>query len=125
MPHATTPHTESQQNHKLDRTDLEPDQLEQTVGTGDDAALYGNNAGAQTGTNRAPEEFPDTASNLNTEPAAAAYEGDLSTRTPGGSGQGITGHSADEESARQQKVVKDRPDAEAGVNHGRAQTPSQ
>ena len=114
MPHSTTPHTESQQNRKLDRTDLEADQLEQTAGT--DTETYQHRDGAQTGTNRAPERFPDTASNGNTEPAPAAYEGNLKTRTPGGSSQGITARSSDEESARQQKVVKDRPDAEAAVN---------
>lgn len=119
MAHSTTPHTESQQNRKMDRTDLEPDQLEQTAGTGADAELYRNNEGAQTGTNRGPQNFPDNATNLNTEPAVAAYEGSVSTRTPGGAVQGITAHSSEEESRRQQKVVKDRPDAEAGVNHSR------
>jgi hypothetical protein len=94
MAHATTPHTETQQNRKLDRTDLEPDQLEQTSGTGEDAELYRNNEGAQTGTDRAPEKFPDAASNLNTE-------------------------QADEENVGQERVVRNRPDAQAGVNHSR------
>ncbi len=114
MPHPTTPHTESQQNHRLDRTDLEADAVEQTAGA--DAAIYENRDGAQTGTNRAPERFPDLAPNPKTEPAAAAFEGDLKTRTPGGSAQGITSRSSEEESAGQQKVVKDRPDAQAGIN---------
>ena len=119
MAQQTTPHTESQQNRTPDRTDLEPDQQEQTAGTDRDADLYANNAGAETGTNRAPERFPDTRPNANTEQAPAAFEGPLSTRTPGGDGQGITSHSAGEESTRQQKVVKDRPDAQAGVNQNR------
>jgi hypothetical protein len=119
MAHATTPHTETQQNRKLDRTDLEPDQLEQTSGTGEDAELYRNNEGAQTGTDRAPEKFPDAASNLNTEQAVAAYEGSVTTRTPPGSGQGITSRSADEENVGQERVVRNRPDAQAGVNHSR------
>jgi hypothetical protein len=117
MPHSTTPHTLSQQNRKLDRTDLEADQLEQTAGT--DAQTYENRDVAQTGTHRAPQHFPDTASNLNTEPARAAYEGSLETRTPVGRSQGITSRSSDEESARQQKVVKDRLDAQAGINQNR------
>ncbi len=117
MANSTTPHTQSQQNRKIDRTDLEADQLEQSAGRGEDAALYENNEGAQTGTNRPARKFPDSAKNLNTEPAEAAHEGTVTTRTPGGSGQGITNRSADEESARQEKVVKDRPDAQAGVNH--------
>ena len=117
MPHSTTPHTQTQQNRKPDQNDLEPDQLEQTAGTGADAKLYRNNQGAQTGANRAPEKFPETASKPNTEPAVAAYEGSVSTRTPGGPAQEISNHSAAEESARQRKVVNERPDANAGVNH--------
>jgi hypothetical protein len=119
MAHATTPHTKTQQNRKVDRTDLERDQLEQTSGTGEDAELYRNNEGAQTGTNRAPQTSPDTASNLNTEQAVAAFEGSVTTRTPPGSGQGISSRSADEENEGQQRVVRDRPDAQAGVNHSR------
>jgi hypothetical protein len=96
---------------------MKADQMEQTAGT--DAETYKNRDGAQTGTNRAPKRFPDTASDLNTEPATAAFEGNLETRTPGGSSQGITSRSSDEENARQQKVVKDRPDAQAAVNQNR------
>ncbi len=113
---ADTPHTTSQQNRHFDRTDLDPDQLEQTAGTAEDARNYENNDDAQTGTNRAPRSFPDSATRLNTEPAVAAEEGDLSTRTPGGEGQGISNHSRTEESSRQKKVVSERTDAQAGVN---------
>ena len=117
MAKQTTPHTESQQNRSPDQTDLEPDQLAQETCGGDDASTYRNADGAQTGTNRAPEKYPRASERLNTEPAVAAYEGSLRTRTPQGEGQGITGHSASEESSRQRKVVKDRPDAQAGTNH--------
>jgi hypothetical protein len=116
MAQPTTPHTESQQNHRFDQSDTEPNPTRQTVEAGQDAALYVNSEGAQTGTNRGPQNFPDTASHLNTEPFATAQEGNLATRTPEGSGQGITNHSSSEESARQRKVVKDRPDAQAAVN---------
>ena len=34
-------------------------------------------------------------------------------------GQGITSHSAEEESARQENVVKDRPDARAGLSRSK------
>jgi hypothetical protein len=119
MPHATTPHTESQQNKRPESTDLEPNQLEQTAGTGADANLYRNNEGAQTGTNRGRGKHPGPASRPNTEPFATAHEGQVTTRTPHASGQGITSHSVEEENARQQKVVKHRPDAKAGVNRDR------
>ncbi|MDF2435269.1 MAG: hypothetical protein JWP44_4900 [Mucilaginibacter sp.] len=117
MAHATTPHTQSQQNRQYDRTDLEPDQLEQTAGTGADASIYQNNAGAQTGTNRAPERFPDSAHHPNTEPQPVSYEGKLASRAPRANTQGISNHSSSEESSRQEKVVGERPDAQAGVNH--------
>lgn len=117
MPETKTPHTQTQQNHKPEQTDLEPDQLEQTVGTGEDAALYVHRDGAQTGDPRGPQNFPPAPADLNTEPPVAAWQGDVATRTPGGSSQGITSHAAGEESARQEKVVQDRPDAQAGVNH--------
>jgi len=42
--------------------------------------------------------------------------GSVSTRTPESDQQGITNHSASEESARQRKVVSERPDAQAGVD---------
>jgi hypothetical protein len=119
MAHPTTPHTESQQNLQYDRTDLEPDQLEQTAGTGPDAAIYENNFGAQTGTNRAPERFQDLAHHPNTEPEPVAYEGKLTTRAPRANTQGISNHASSEESERQEKVVSERPDAQAGINHAR------
>jgi hypothetical protein len=117
MAHQTTPHTESEQNRKPDQSDLEPDQLEQSAGRGQDSDLYRNHDGAQTGTNRGPQHAPGSRGNPNTQPAAAAYEGATSTRTPASEKQGITSHSSHEESSRQQKVVKDRSDAKAGVNH--------
>jgi hypothetical protein len=118
MAHTTTPHTQTQQNTRPEQSDLEPDQLEQTAGTGDDADLYRNSDGAQVGSNRGPR-FRRAAGHPNTQPAVTAHEGSVTTRTPGGEKPGITSHSAEEESARQKKVVKERPDAQAGVNHNR------
>lgn len=119
MAHTTTPHTQTQQNVRPEQSDLEPDQLEQTAGTGDDADLYRNSDGAQVGSNRGARFVHRAAGHPNTEPAVAAHEGSVTTRTPGGEKQGITSRSAEEESARQKKVVNDRPDAQAGVNHNR------
>ncbi len=119
MANSITPHTESQQNRQPERSDLEPDQREQTAGTGTDADTYRNRQGAQTGTNRAPERMPDAAPHHDVEPNAAAEEGTLTNRAPGGSGQGISSRSLDEEQPGQRKVVSQRPDAQAGVNHNR------
>ena len=117
MARPTTPHTQTQQDRKPEETDLEPGQIEQTAGTGPDEKLYRNHDGAQTGDNRAPEFLPASPSNLKTEPAVAAYEGSVSSRASGGEGQGISNRSAGEESGRQEKVVRDRPDVQASVNH--------
>jgi hypothetical protein len=119
MAHATTPHTQTQQDRRAAQADLEPDQLEQTAGTGPDAGLYDRREGAQSGTNRAPHVVPSSVGSPNTKQPAAAFEGAVTTRTPGGEKQGISSHSADEELPGQQKVVNERPDAQAGVNHSR------
>lgn len=75
--------------------------------------------GPQTGMNRGPHIVPNAKGMHNTIPPQVAYEGSVSTRTPEGEEQGITTHSQSEESARQRKVVKDRPDATASLNHNR------
>ena len=46
----------------------------------------------------------------------AAMTGHVNTRAPHGEGQGITNHSVNVESERQEKVVSERPDAQAGVD---------
>jgi len=110
----TTPHTQTDQNINIEQDDLEPDQSSWAT---DPRDIDQNVAGAETGGTRSPKRIPDPLNHHDVEPAPAAYEGSVFTRTPKGSGQGITSHSVSEESARQEKVVKDRPDAEAGVNH--------
>jgi hypothetical protein len=86
-----TPHTQTEQNIPPTRADVELDQAAQGTGTESDEQLYSNMEGAETGGNRTPKR----------------------------PSQGITSHSAEEESERQQKVVNDRPDAQAGVNHSK------
>ena len=84
MAHATTPHTQTQQNRTPNRSDLVPDQLEQTAGTGPEADLYNRREGAQSGTNRGPQRIPSSPHQPNKEQAAPAFEGSVKTRTPGG-----------------------------------------
>jgi hypothetical protein len=112
-----TPHTQSQQNANPAQTDLEPGQQQIDAGRGADEQLYDNMEGSETGGTRSPKKSADLPAQHNTEPQTAAYEGSLSTRTPRKPAQGITGHSSEEESDRQEKVVDDRPDAQAGINH--------
>lgn len=119
MAHSTTPHTQTQQDTRPDQSDLEPDQLEQTAGTGPDAELHRNREGAQTGTNSGLAVVSGAGRHPSSEPPTAAHQGRTTTRTPEGETQGITSHPAKEESARQQNVVKDRPDAQAGLNQNR------
>jgi len=78
--------------------------------------VYENMDGAQTGGTRAFNANQDSGPHRNTEPRTAALNGGPDTRTPEGEGQGITNHSISEESARQRKVVSERPDATAGVD---------
>lgn len=113
----TTPHTQSQQNVSSDQTDLPaPDELSSDAGLGADET-YANMEGAESGGNRSPHQTEKGSIQHNTEPAEAAYEGSVMTRTPKEAKQEITLRSAEEESERQEKVVRDRPDARAGVNH--------
>ena len=111
-----SPHTQSQQNAVPERTDLENAQsdLEQEA----EEKTYENMEGAETGTDRSPRKMPGRGPHHNSEPESIAHEGSVTTRTPKRPAQGITDR-PQEESARQKKVVNDRPDAQAGVNHSK------
>ena len=110
-----TPHTQTQQNVAPEQTDLEPN--EETFVSGE--PVNREIAGAETGQDRAFRKIQVRSNRKKVEPTTAAYEGPVTTRTPKRPVQGITSRSADEESERQQKVVNERPDAQAGVNHSK------
>ncbi len=112
----TTPHTQTGQNTSAAQADLEPNQLVQQVGQDDDAKLYENRDGAQTGGTRAFNANAGKDNLPNVLQEDAALTGSVDTRTPESGEQGITNRSATEESARQRKVVSERPDAQAGVD---------
>jgi hypothetical protein len=112
----TTPHTQSQQNKDPTQSDLETDQMAQDSGQEGDEALYENADGAQAGGTRAFNANAIRSKLPNTQPRTAALDGGIDTRTPESEDQGITNHSASEESARQRKVVSERPDSLAGVD---------
>lgn len=114
MAHQSTPHTQTQQNMPPDQSDFAPDESAQSF----DRA-YRTGEGAQTGRDRAPERQSGRQHLPNTEPASATMEGSVTTRTPQSNTQGITNRSANEEAPGQRKVVEQRPDAKAGVNHNR------
>lgn len=109
-----TPHTQTQQDVKPEQTDLEPGQEEFEVDPNDH--LYDRMEGAETGDNRTPRKVQTRNLRHKTEPETAAFEGSIDTRTPKRPAQGITPVPAEEEK-RQRKVVNERPDAQAGVNH--------
>jgi hypothetical protein len=112
-----SPHTQTQQDTTPEQTDLENDQRDF-----DDEAherTYENMDGAETGDNRVPRKVQTDAPQHRTQPEEVAHEGSVHTRTPKKPAQGITSHSAEEESERQKKVVNERPDAQAGVNHSK------
>lgn len=115
-----SPHTQSQQNTKPEQTDLELDRQRFEAGTDDsDDGAYQNTEGAETGGTRTPRRTRPSTMRRRTEPEVVAHEGSVSTRTPKKPVQGITSRSAEEESSHQEKVVNDRPDAQAGVNHSK------
>jgi Protein of unknown function (DUF1440) len=104
-----------QQDTRPEQTDLESDQDTSNI----DDQIYAEMAGAETGSNRSPRQVQRAPASRNAEPEVSAHEGSIATRTTKRPVQGITSHSAAEESERQEKVVKDRPDARAGLNHSK------
>lgn len=113
-----SPHTQSQQNTHFAQTDVSPDELEQTVGAENDAAAYENRDGAQTGGTRSSKHSPRSAQPHNVEPQAAAHEGSLTSRVSDDpSKQGISHNSSSKEAEGQRKVVGNRDDSQAGINH--------
>jgi hypothetical protein len=113
-----SPHTQSEQNQSQTQMNLEPGELEQMLGTGEDARTYENSDGAQTGGTRSPRHAPKAGVKHNVEPATAAFEGATTSRTvKDPNKQGATNRSSAMENEGQEKVVRDRPDAQAGVNH--------
>src|SRR4051812_20038396 len=118
MAKSTSPHTQSQQNTNFAQTDVNPDDMPQTVGTGDDAATYENRDGAQTGGKRSMKNSPGSGSPHNTEQPPVAYEGGLTSRVfDDDTKQGVTTNSSAKEAEGQRKVVGEREDSQAGVNH--------
>lgn len=111
-----TPHTKTRQNMDPVAADLDPNQIVQDAGRGEDAKLYENMEGAQSGGTRAFNANDVRNHAHHTIGRDAALTGSVSTRTPEGDEQGITNRSASEESARQKKVVSERPDAQEGVD---------
>ena len=111
-----TPHTQTRQNMDPAAADLDDNQLAQEAGRGEDAQLYANMDGAQTGGTRAFNANDIRNNAYRTVDRTAARTGTVSTRTPESEQQGITHRSASEESERQRKVVNERPDALAGVD---------
>lgn len=118
MAHQRSPHTQSEQNAPETQMDLEPGALEQELGIGEDAEMYENNDGAQTGGTRSLRHAPRAAVKRKTEPAVVAFEGNTTSRTvKDPNRQGITNRSSAMENEGQEKVVKEREDAQAGLNH--------
>jgi hypothetical protein len=110
-----TPHTQTQQDTTPEQTDMDNDERNFEAEAHD--AAYEHMEGAETGDNRAPRKVQTDAPQRRTEPEQVAHEGSVQTRTPKRPAQGITSRSAEEESERQENVVNQRPDAQAGVKH--------
>jgi hypothetical protein len=114
-----SPHPNTQQNTKPEQSDLEAGEREYEADGSEDQAIYKKAEGAETGMNRNPREVNTRSERHRIEPETEAHEGQVSSRTPKRSAQGITARPAAEESKRQEKVVKNRADAQAGVNRAK------
>jgi hypothetical protein len=116
MTKQTTPHTQTEQNVNPEQTDLD---INESRSEEEDKVIYARMEGAETGTDRSPRKVPVPKEHHVSQPETTAHEGAVTTRTPHVPTQGITSRSAEEESSRQNKVVNERPDAQAGVNHSK------
>lgn len=103
-----SPHTNSEQNVNSAAMDLEPNMNPQDLGRGDDAKLYENADGAQTGGTRA---FNANAQRDNQPKSIDEGTGLQAERGPAQRTDmpGVTTHTAGEEQARQQKVEQNTP----------------
>lgn len=113
-----SPHTQTEHNVSPLQTDTDQEQSVEGLGHGD-AELYANREGAQTGGNKAPLNIDLRGTQQVKVQNHPAHTGNLTTRTPESANQGITSHSASEESSRQHKVADEREDAQACVNDQR------
>lgn len=111
-----SPHTNTEQNVVPEQTDLETAQ--RSFEDEAEEPTYEKMEGAATGMGRSPRKIPGRSPQHKTEPESVAHEGSVASRVPKRPTQGITDR-ASEESERQKKVVNDRPDAQAGVNHSK------
>jgi len=114
-----SPHPNTQQDTKPEQSDLEANEQEFEADSEADQTIYQEVEGAETGMNRSPREIDARSERHEGGREPEAHEGQVSSRTSKGRSQGITAHSAEEESKRQEKVVTDRPDALAGVNRSK------
>lgn len=87
-----SPHTQSEQNTRFERTGINPD-LERRLAEGDESDLPEHYEGEQIDGTRSPRRTPVSGPEHKTRPTAAAFEGSVKTRTPSDSPkQGISSH---------------------------------
>jgi len=115
MAQEKSPHTQTQQNTHFAQSDVSPGEQEQSLGN---ASEYENMDGAQTGGKHSPKTMPAADQERNTEEQPAAFEGTLASRTfDDNDKQGVTTNPSSKEAEGQRKVVGERQDSQAGVNH--------
>ena len=102
-----TPHTNSEQNVNSAAMDLEPNQSPHEVGRGEDAKIYENADGAQTGGTRAFNANAHRDNQPKSIDEGTRMEFETRARPQRTDMPGITTHSAAEEQERQQKVERD------------------
>ena len=101
----TPPHTNSEQNVNSAAMDREPNQNPQDVGRGEDAALYKNAEGPQTGGNRAFHMNDRRDNQPKSIDEGSSVIASSNSRLPQNDQQGITNRPGSEERERQKKVI--------------------
>ena len=101
-----SPHTNSEQNVNSAAMDLEPNQSPQDVGRGEDAKIYENADGAQTGGTRAFNANAHRDNQPKSIDEGTRLELETRSRAQNSGMPGITTHNAGEEQERQQKLER-------------------
>lgn len=104
-----TPHTNTQQNVNSAAMDLEPNQSPQDLGRGEDAKLYENAEGAQTGEDRAFHRNDRRDNQPKSIDEGTRVQAENTTHMQRSDMPGVTTHTAGEENARQQRVERNKP----------------
>ena len=112
----STPHTEDHASGDRTERNLEAFDDAESMSPADATRNYDD---SQTAQGRSFAKNPSPTEKHNTVPEEVAHVGNLTSRTIHSDNQGISNHSATDESIGQEKVTSERPDSQAALNHSK------